>query len=118
VFFPENVKYGDITKGLPGVAPNSCVGVYCSHTLEHLSLQDCRTALVKTYEMLQPGGIFRLVVPDLEIAARQYLERTQQGSPEASIQFMQTTLLGVKQRKRGLRALLSGAIGNSEHLWM
>lgn len=118
VFFPENVKFGDITKGLPGVAPNSCAGVYCSHTLEHLSLQDFRTALAKTYEMLKPGGIFRCVVPDLEIAARLYLEKVQQGSPEASIQFMQTTLLGVKQRKRGLRGLLYGAFGNSEHLWM
>ena len=39
VVFPSNVLYGDIVKGLP-VADNSCDGVYCSHTLEHLSLED------------------------------------------------------------------------------
>ena len=118
VFFPDNVKYGDITKGLPGIKANSCDGVYCSHTLEHLSLQDCRIALKKTYEMLKPGGIFRCVVPDLEKSAQIYLERLSQGNSEASIQFMQSTLLGVKARKKGMRAMLSGAVGNSEHLWM
>lgn len=118
VFFPDNVRYGDITKGLPGIQANSCEGVYCSHTLEHLSLQDCRTALKNTHAMLKPGGIFRCVVPDLEMSAKIYLDKLSQGSPEASIQFMQSTLLGVKARRRGLRALLSGAVGNSEHLWM
>ncbi len=37
--FPKNVQYGDIINGLP-VKENSCDGLYCSHTLEHLSLND------------------------------------------------------------------------------
>src|SRR5436190_6115031 len=69
--FPENVQYGDIIKQLP-VAENSCDGVYCSHTLEHLSLNDCRISLRNTYKILKPKGIFRCVVPDLEMAARAY----------------------------------------------
>ena len=70
--FPENVRYGNIIKGLP-VLEDSCDGVYCSHTLEHLSLVDFRKALANTKKILKPGGIFRCVVPDLESAARKYI---------------------------------------------
>ena len=44
VRFPDNIKYGDIVKGLPNIPYNSCDGVYCSHVLEHLSLEDMRIA--------------------------------------------------------------------------
>src|SRR5271154_2334251 len=42
--FPSNVLYGDIVRGLP-VAARSCHAIYCSHVLEHLSLNDFRAAL-------------------------------------------------------------------------
>lgn len=50
--FPENVRYGDTIKGLP-IDENSCDGIYCSHTLEHLSLQDFRIALKNTRKILK-----------------------------------------------------------------
>src|ERR1700733_6668534 len=37
--FPPNVKPGDIVKGLP-IRAESCQGVYASHVLEHLALED------------------------------------------------------------------------------
>ena len=70
--FPRGARYGDIVRGLP-VEPGSCRAVYCSHVLEHLSLEDFRTALRNTFSCLRPGGIFRLVVPDFERLAREYL---------------------------------------------
>ena len=39
--FPVFLKYGDIIKGLP-VPDASADGVYASHVLEHLSLEDLR----------------------------------------------------------------------------
>src|ERR1700744_65996 len=66
--FPANVLYGDIVKGLP-VTPRSFRAIYCSHVLEHLSLNDFRVALRNTRTLLQDRGIFRLVVPDLRVAA-------------------------------------------------
>src|SRR4051812_43659884 len=66
--FPSNVEYGDIVRGLP-VSPGSCRGVYCSHVLEHLALADFRTALRNTRAILRDGGIFRFVLPDLELLA-------------------------------------------------
>src|SRR5689334_21131496 len=55
--FPKTVRFGDIVRGLP-VPPETCEAVYCSHVLEHLTLEDFRTALKNTYNILRPGGTF------------------------------------------------------------
>ncbi|MGB0720820.1 MAG: class I SAM-dependent methyltransferase [Gammaproteobacteria bacterium] len=112
--FPNNAEPGDIVRGLP-VPDASCQGVYCSHILEHLALEDCRTALRNTLRMLSPGGCFRLVVPDLEHAIRDYCANP---GPDAALRFQRATLLGRERRERGPRALLRDWLGNSNHLWM
>ena len=117
VKFPRNILYGDILKGLP-VANNSCDGIYCSHVLEHLSLDDFQLALKNTYKLLKKGGIFRLVVPDLEIEARNYVDRLNRKDSMASISFMENTLLGKKSRQKNLKAFITSFYGNSSHLWM
>lgn len=115
--FPDNVRYGDILKGLP-IADNSCDGLYCSHTLEHLSLDDFRLALANSYRVLKPGGTFRCIVPDLEHAARAYISQLDKGQKNASIDFMHETLLGFAKRPRGFKGLVSSFFGNAHHLWM
>lgn len=115
--FPANVKYGDIVKGLP-VSQSSCKGVYCSHTLEHLSLDDCRVALHNTYKILQPGGIFRCVLPDLEIATRTYLKQLDGGNKEASIDYIAGLLMGLTSRPKGIKRIAESIFGNAHHLWM
>jgi hypothetical protein len=112
--FPKNIEYGDIVKGLP-VSPDSVHVVYCSHILEHLALSDFRTAIQNTFDMLQPEGTFRFVLPDLEHMMDQY---RRDGSPDAAINFMQNTILGIETRPRGLRAFLTSWLGNFRHLWM
>src|SRR5260370_40482060 len=62
--FPSNVRYGDIVRGLP-VREASCRGLYCSHVLEHLALNDCRRALRHSFSYLHPLGAFRLVLRNL-----------------------------------------------------
>ena len=111
------VRFGDIVKGLP-IADGSAQGVYASHVLDHLSLTDFWITLENTFCMLRPGGIFRLVVPDLQIYARNYLEKLNAGDADANSWFMQTTSLGHEYRKRGLEALARSIFGNSNHLWM
>jgi predicted SAM-dependent methyltransferase len=112
--FPQNVNYGDIVKGLP-ILPLSCEAVYCSHVLEHLALDDFRTALQNTNLVLKPGGTFRFVLPDLEYCARQYIDDT---SIEAAANFMRETYLGREFRARGLKSFAQSFFGNSLHLWM
>lgn len=118
VTFPPDVLQGDILKELPGIGENSCNGVYCSHVLEHLAYDDCLRAVRNTYRILKPGGYFRCVVPDLESAAREYVEDLARHDREANTKFLQKTMLGKKQRPRGLKGLLLTTIGNSDHLYM
>jgi SAM-dependent methyltransferase len=118
VTFPEDVLQGDILKGLPGVRENSCDGVYCSHVLEHLSYEDCQLAVSNTFRIMKPGGYFRCVVPDLETAAREYVQDLTNHDTEANTKFLEKTMLGKKQRQRGIKNLLSTSLGNHEHLYM
>ena len=118
VAFPKNVKYGDITKGLP-VPDDSCYGVYCSHVLEHLSLVDFRKALSNTYRIMRKGGKFRCIVPDLESAARKYIADFDNHVDLASVSFIgPNTLIGTEKRPKGTKAILSAVFGNANHLWM
>lgn len=112
--FPGNVRYGDIVHGLP-IPREVCKGIYCSHVLEHLALEDFDKALRHTHNYLQVGGTFRFVLPDLEQLARTYLADP---DPLAASRFMESSYLGCKQRSRGLQGLFTHWLGNSAHLWM
>lgn len=112
--FPANVRFGDIVAGLP-VPEAYFKGIYCSHILEHLSLQDCGVALANTRRYLRDDGIFRLVVPDLRNLATEYLHDPR---PEASMEFMSKSCLGRTTRPRGVRGFFREWLGNSAHLWM
>lgn len=101
-------------KGLP-IAERSVEGAYCSHVLEHLSLEDFRTALTNTYTLLRPGGLFRLVVPDLEWLVNRY---TSDPSDTAALALMKDCGMGVERRDRTIGAFLVSWLGNSTHLWM
>ncbi|HEY9003245.1 MAG TPA: methyltransferase domain-containing protein [Mucilaginibacter sp.] len=114
--FPENVKYGDIVKGLPEQSGN-CDAVYCSHILEHLAYNDFKKALKNTHTILKPDGIFRAVMPDLKAAIDAYIENYDKQDSPAS-EFMRSTMLGIEDRGSGFRSVLMKLYGNSKHLWM
>jgi len=115
--FPDAVRFGDIVKGLP-IADGSVQGIYASHVLEHLSYAEFGTALDHTFRLLAPGGIFRLVVPDLKIRAQKYIERLESGQAGANAWFMRAAHLGLENRPRGLAAFARRTFGRSAHLWM
>lgn len=62
----------DLSKGVP-LPDVSCKVVYHSHVLEHLRKPDARLFMRECYRVLQPGGVLRTVVPDLERMCRAYL---------------------------------------------
>lgn len=113
--FPRGVRNGDIVTGLP-VADETVQGVYASHVLEHLSYADFWSALDHTFRMLRPGGIFRLIVPDLQARAERYLHDT--ALPDASAWFMRASGLGREGSVRGMGPRLRQMFGRSAHLWM
>jgi SAM-dependent methyltransferase len=115
--FPKSVRYGDVTRGLP-IQTGSCDGVYASHVLEHLALDDFYRALDETLRILRVGGRFRLVVPDLLDLAANYVRAFENGDHEASHKFMRDAYLGSATRPRSLKGNLIAQAGNHDHLWM
>jgi hypothetical protein len=115
--FPPVIKYGDICRGLP-IVDGSVRGVYASHVLEHLSLDKFRLALHNTFTMLQPSGLFRLIVPDLAARAKRYVEQFESKAPDAAMNFMHTTYLGAETSPQTLMQHLRKLVGSSEHKWM
>jgi predicted SAM-dependent methyltransferase len=71
---------------------------YCSHVLEHLSCDTARLLVAEIHRVLKSGGIFRVVVPDLEVIVRTYLSvleqamRSEKGA-EHSYDWMKLELL-------------------------
>ena len=63
----------DITRGIP-IGDGIAGGIYSEHCLEHLSLEQCRFVLRKCHRMLRPKATLRIVVPDLQIYARAYVQ--------------------------------------------
>lgn len=114
--FPAGIEYGDVLRGLP-VATGSVDGLYASHVLEHLSLEDMRRALRESLRVLRPGGTFRLIVPDLLHRARNYVA-VAETDPSAAPEFMRSTMLGVEHRPSSALGRLRAMLGNSAHLWM
>ena len=112
--YPPNIEYCDVSQGFP-VTPGTVKLVYCSHVLEHMTLEDFRATLRHTFTILQPGGTFRMVLPDLELLTRAYLESH---DPEAASRFMRDSHLGIETTSVGLNKFSKALFGRSNHLWM
>jgi predicted SAM-dependent methyltransferase len=73
---PDNKNFflnWDLTKGFPADR-NTLDCVYHSHFLEHLTYRDGIRLLQEIYDALKIGGRHRIVVPDLEVYCRAYLD--------------------------------------------
>jgi SAM-dependent methyltransferase len=86
----DPVMRHNLRKGIP-FPDQSVDAVYHSHLAEHLDRDVVPAFLAEVKRVLKPGGVHRLVVPDLEFEVRRYL----------------ATLEGA----------LSGANSPSEHEW-
>lgn len=53
-------------------ADNSFRGVYAHHSVEHIDYKDGHGLFREVHRVLKPGGVFRIVVPDLEVFIRAY----------------------------------------------
>ena len=72
----------DILQGLP-FPDNTFDVVYHSHVLEHLPKNEAPGFVKECFRVLNPGGILRIVIPDLEEITREYLRQL-----EANIENM------------------------------
>ncbi len=85
----ENVIQFDLTKGIP-FEDNLFDVVYHSHLLEHFPKRFAPVFIKECYRVLKPGGVIRVVVPDLEQIAKLYLENLQmaiKGDESAKVKY-------------------------------
>jgi SAM-dependent methyltransferase len=77
----DNFVIHDLRKGIP--AEDSTVdAVYHSHVLEHLDRDAVPGFFAEIRRVLRPGGVHRVVVPDLERYAREYLSSLEKGAED------------------------------------
>lgn len=68
----------DISQGM-NLPSGRVSGVFTEHCLEHLEIKSVQTVLRDVYFALVEGAFIRIVVPDLEIYARKYIESIESG---------------------------------------
>jgi len=88
--WPKDVHRHNVKKGLP-FADQSVRYIYSSHTFEHFTWEDSVLIAKECFRVLQTGGVIRIVVPDLGLIAREYL---QDQDPLASHRFLSRLSLG------------------------
>lgn len=73
-FYLPNVDAVDNVRHLRGYEPGSIELIYASNVLEHLGRWEYVPALKRWHELLKPGGILRLSVPNFEALCEYYME--------------------------------------------
>ena len=84
--WPKRLKVCDVREGLP-YRRNSLSYVYSSHCFEHFYADQARRFLRECIRVLKPGGILRLVVPDLGLLIHQYTHASQPDSQGSGEEF-------------------------------
>lgn len=131
----DNVMRHDLRKGIP-FPDASADAVYHSHVLEHIDREAVPGFLAEVHRVLKPGGVHRIVVPDLELQARSYLETLEKSLAggdnlephEESVhvlieQLVRKEAWGTSQRKPARRWLENRVLGDARsrgetHQWM
>ncbi len=71
--WPAGIVVHDLRRPFPW-ADDSAEAVYSSHTLEHLTGDEGRRFARECHRVLRPGGVLRIVVPDLRVCVKTYLD--------------------------------------------
>ena len=80
---PDNIRVHNIARGIP-FAAGSVDAVYHSHFLEHLDRDVAVSFMAEVWRVLRPGGIQRIVVPDLEKVCQDYLAHLARADHDAA----------------------------------
>lgn len=70
--YATNIVSFDLKKPLP-YPDNSMSAIFASHLMEHLYQTEAQRLLKECYRVLEPGGVLRLVLPDLRSVVEDYL---------------------------------------------
>jgi predicted SAM-dependent methyltransferase len=93
----NKILFADAKKKIP--LPNDSVEcIYTSHMIEHLSQEESVSFLKEALRVLEPGGILRVVVPDLKRAVNSYVQTQDADAFIKSILLAPPPLNTIKQK--------------------
>ncbi len=125
----------DLRRGIP-FGDGTVDAVYLSHLLEHVDRPSVGGFLEQIRRVLRTGGVVRVVVPDLEVLCRNYLDHLEtcagtgsgceahDGYVAAMIeQMVRREALGTSRQRPLRRAMENLLLGDAQrrgetHLWM
>lgn len=131
----DTVLVHDLRKGIP-TPKESVDAVYHSHVLEHIDRDAVPGFFEEIRRVLKPGGVHRVVVPDLERYAREYLESLEQGLEDSQarvrhdttvsemiLQMVRREAAGTSQQRPLQRRIENLLLGDARkrgetHMWM
>lgn len=132
---PDNIMLHDLRRGIP-FEDDSVDVVYHSHLLEHLDKDVGEEFLTEARRVLKPGGVHRIVVPDLEVRVRRYLKHldevnSDQADPATHDDYIEEILeqsvrreaVGTSRQNRVRRRIENLILGDARsrgetHQWM
>tara|TARA_Y100000991_G_scaffold211615_2_gene194440 strand:- start:3260 stop:3988 length:729 start_codon:yes stop_codon:yes gene_type:complete len=132
---PNNIIVHNLKKGIP-YENNSIDAVYHSHLLEHLDRSNVRNFLKEVFRVLKPNGIQRIVVPDLYILCKSYVDNYEHCNLKNEInekhddfisaileQSVRKEAYGSSKQKKIMRILENFILGDARkrgetHQWM
>ena len=120
--WPQGITYRNIKRGL-GCDDESVAVVYASHLVEHLYREDALRFLRDVRRALVPGGVCRIVVPDVAAIVGWYLANQrepaeQRKQPSSDLLMGMMLLRPDRPRGRGLIGLVRQWSDLHEHKWM
>ena len=104
------IEYADATK-IP-CEDDACEVLYTSHMLEHLDPGEAKVFLREALRILQPAGIIRIAVPDIQKLVKAYCE-----SGDAD-EFLASTHMCINRPKGLAGKLRMLIVGTRHHQWM
>ena len=116
--WPRGIVCRDVRAGL-GVTPHSVSAIYSSHFIEHLKRDEALRFLRECHAALEPGGVCRIVTPDLRALIDDYLKAAP-ASRDAAETFMRASLLAEPNGShvRGLLAWYRQRTQFDAHKWL
>ncbi|MCX6291577.1 MAG: methyltransferase domain-containing protein [Bacteroidetes bacterium] len=74
-FFEPSVDYGADLRYPLRIDDNCIDGIFCEHTMEHLTYAMNDQVLNDCYRIMKPGAAIRIIVPDVSIFAENYVAK-------------------------------------------
>lgn len=107
----HGIRYANAVSRIPH--PDSSVDViYSSHMIEHLDRLEAQKFLAECRRVLKPGGVLRIVVPDLRVTVNDYVAK---GNAEVFLEHLQLALDKPHGLVDHLRHFL---VGGRNHHWL